>query len=247
MNTVLKDGNTLTSVILLSSFIIILVFGILPQYDNLSNPYFVGPDSYYNLRTCKQTLQTGHYPYDTPDTLLDYPLNDKGARPPLFNMIAIVISLFTGNLQLVMATLPVIYGALCVFPLYHLTRDMTNKKIARLSVFLFSVTPIITSYSVSYFGRFDHDSFVLLLLLLILSFLVKSLKTDNTQSYLYASLSGLFLGATALSWVVYQIYSIILVIFVAIKFMIDLIQNNRNNTLYSKTVSYTHLTLPTKA
>ena len=99
--------------------------------------FFSGPDPYYNLRLCQTTLQTGHYPFTTSiDPLLNYPVAVSGsARPPLFNMMAVASASFFQNfmpqmdaLGWSMMFLPAIYGALVIFPVYGIGKELFGRK-----------------------------------------------------------------------------------------------------------------------
>ena len=95
-----------------------------PDGDTLGTRFYLsGPDPYLNMRTCEETLIQGRYPYVQPhesdyDPLLNYPVGERGSRPPLFNMMAVGLALVLENfmpqmdaLGWSMLFLPAIYGA----------------------------------------------------------------------------------------------------------------------------------------
>lgn len=198
--------------------------------------YLVGPDSYYNMRSCEFAVENGYYPLGEEDSLLNYPVGGKGARPPFFNMIAVSIG-FVGGMDALgwaMLLLPVLYGMLSVFPMYHIGRDIFNEKVGLLSAGLYAVTPVVLSYKGSSLGNFDHDSFLILLLLLIVSFLIKSIQSEGKRAYLFAGLVGVLVGVVVMTWVVSYLYLFILVIFLVVKLLIDVYKNNYDDEIYQK-------------
>lgn len=211
-----------------------------PDGDTLGEKYIlVGPDSYYNMRTCELTLEKGYYPIKQveDDPLLNYPIGSKGARPPLFNMIAVSFGTFGMDaLGWAMLLLPVLYGILGIFPMYHIGRDVFNEKMGILCAGLYSVTPILMGFKGSVLGRFDHDSFVILILLLIVSFYIKMIQNRGRKAYMYASITGILLSAIFMTWVVSQIYFFIILIFLVIKLFADVVQNNYDDDIYEKTL-----------
>jgi len=211
-----------------------------PDADSFDEKYIlVGPDSYYNKRTCELTLEKGYYPLKQTedDPLLNYPIGNKGARPPLFNMIAISIGTIGPDaLGWAMLLLPVLYGILGIFPMYHIGRDVFNEKIGLLSAGVYAITPILMSFKGSTLGRFDHDSFVILILLLIVSFYIKTLQTKDRKAYMYAGITGVLLSAIFLTWVVAQIYFFIILIFLVVKLFADVWTNSYDDDTYEKTL-----------
>jgi len=186
-----------------------------PNGTTIGTRFFLsGPDPYYNMRTCVETIEHGYYCFVTEtDPLLNYPIGHYGsARPPLFNMIAItsanILNGISGigivdSLGWCMLFLPAIYGALLVFPVYGIGKELFNKKVGLISAFFVAIIPIhLGSGHGSAFSLFDHDSFILLLITVIFYLFLKTLKEkDIKKSIFYAVLCGVFSGATQLTWV----------------------------------------------
>jgi len=202
--------------------------------------YYAGPDPYYNMRLCEETLEKGYYPYLSPsdgDPLLNYPAGlYGGARPPLFNMIAVgathLVSGLTGMEQLealgwCMLFLPAIYGALLVFPVYGISKELFNKKVGIISAMFVSIIPAhISSGHGSSFSLFDHDSFLLLLFACSFLFVIKALKEKNiTKSLCFAVIAGIFVGAIQLTWAAAQVIVIMILAYGIIQFILDIIKD----------------------
>ena len=209
--------------------------------DTLGTRFFLsGPDPYYNMRLCEQTLETGEYPFvewEDGDPLLNYPVGVyAGARPPLFNMIAVgctnVISGVTGMAQMdalgwSMLWLPAIYGALLIFPVYGMGKELFNKKVGIISALLIPLIPIhIGAGHGSSFALFDHDSFLLLLFACLFYFVIKSYKSEDKKFIFYACLAGVFIGAIKLTWAVSHTIFIMLVVYLIVQFFFDIFKKN---------------------
>lgn len=206
------------------------------QGKTLGTRFFLsGPDPYYNMRLCELTLQTGHYPFlqlNDGDPLLNYPSGIlAGARPPLFNFVAIAssqfLSLFMNQMDALgwmMLFLPAIYGALLVIPVYGIGKELFNYKVGLISAFLVPLIPIhIGAGHGSSFSLFDHDSFILLLTTILFYLVIKAYKEkDTSRICLYALLGGVFAGAIHLVWSASQVVYLTLALFSIVILFIDI-------------------------
>jgi len=249
--TVIKRKNNikfLVPIVLIGVFLLVLFFNSYFNYSSgmAFNPegttvgtrfYLSGPDPYYNMRTCLETLDKGQYAYLSPtdgDPFLNYPVGYKGgARPPLFNMIAIgsthIVENFMPRMDALgwsMLFLPAIYGALLVFPIYGIGKELFNRKAGLISAFFIPLIPAhISGGHGSAFALFDHDSFVLLLFTISFLFMVKFLKQENkNKKLLYATLVGVTIGAIQLSWAAGHTVLFIILAYVIIQLFIDVLK-----------------------
>jgi len=206
--------------------------------ETLGTRFFLqGPDPYYNMRTCEVTLETGVYPFLTPETsdpLLNYPVGLKGgARPPLFNMIAVgsasVLENFMPTMDALgwsMLFLPAIYGALLVFPVYKIGKELFNRKVGIISAFFIPLIPThISGGHGSNLALFDHDSFILLLFAITFFFVIKLVKEKTNKSYLYAILVGVSMGAIQISWAAGQVILLLVVGYMLVQLFFDILKN----------------------
>lgn len=170
-----------------------------------------GPDPYYNMRIVQGTYETGEYQYfsDT-DTLLNYPLGARGGRAPLLNMMSLgfskILTPFMPEVDAIgrsMQFIPALFGALLIFPVYFIGKNLFNKKAGLLAAFFIAIIPIhIGSGHGSAYSLFDHDSLNLLLFFLTFLFLILSLKEkDRYKSMLYAVMAGVPLAGLSMVWV----------------------------------------------
>ncbi|UCF50205.1 MAG: glycosyltransferase family 39 protein [Thermoplasmatales archaeon] len=206
-----------------------------PEGEGFNKFYLSGPDPYYNLRLVKETYETGKYPFFyEPDPLLNYPLGAKGGRAPLFNMMALgfsrIMSPFIDEVEAIgysMQFVPALYGALLVFVVYFLGKELFNKKAGLFGAFFIAIIPIhLGSGHGSAYGLFDHDSFNLLLFFLTFLFLIKAIKEkDATKSILYAILAGVPLAALSMTWVEAQYLYTIIAIYAIVQMLFDIFTN----------------------
>jgi len=243
-----RQIKLLIPIVLISIFFLVLFFNSYfnytsgtafnPEGTTLGTRFFVsGPDPYYNMRTCQETLEHGYYRFVTEeDPLLNYPIGHYGSsRPPLFNMIAIssanVINGITNmgiidSLGWCMLFLPAIYGALLIFPVYGIGKTLFNKKVGIISAFFISLIPIhISSGHGSALSLFDHDSFLLLLFTITFYFMIKSLKEKNIKiSLLYAALTGVSMAAIQMTWVSAYFIFILITLFFVVHVIFDILK-----------------------
>lgn len=206
-----------------------------PDGQGLEKYYLSGPDPYYNLRLVQGTYETGKYPYyNTLDPLLSYPLGVSGARAPLFNMMPLGFSrLLTpfmpeaDAISFSMQFLPALYGALIIFVVYFIGKELFNKKAGLIAAMFVAIIPIhLSSGHGSSFGLFDHDSFLLLMFSLTYLFLIKSIKEqDSVKSLLYSLLGGISIAAVSLVWVEARYLYAIIAVFAGVMFLIDIFTN----------------------
>ncbi len=206
-----------------------------PEGEGFNKFYLSGPDPYYNLRLVKETYETGKYPYYyEPDPLLNYPIGAKGGRAPLFNMMALgfsrILSPFMDDIDAVgysMQFIPALFGALLVFVVFFIGKELFNTKAGLIGAFFIPIIPIhLGSGHGSAYGLFDHDSFNLLLFFLTFLFLIKAIKEeDSTKSMLYAILGGVPLAGLTMTWVEAHYLYTIIAIYAIVQMLFDIFTN----------------------
>jgi dolichyl-diphosphooligosaccharide--protein glycosyltransferase len=209
-----------------------------PDGEGLGRYYLSGPDPYYNMRIVEQTMygdNPGEYPFFTEeDPLLNYPLERSGGRKPLMNMMAIMISQFAtpfideiDALGLAMQFLPALFGALLVFPVYFLGKELFNRKTGLLAAFFLVLIPVhLGSGHGSAFALFDHDSFNLFMIITTYLFLIKSLReSDTIKSIIYAALGGITLAGLQMVWVEAEFLFTVIAAYAIVQMIIDMFTN----------------------
>lgn len=233
-----------------SYFVITSGVGVNPEGDSFQEKYYLaGPDPYYNMRSITITLETGHYPWGENDKLLNYPIGNPGARPPLMNMLAVamakVMEPFIGlndAIGIAMQFLPALFGALLVFPVYGLGKQLFNEKAGVIGALMIPLIPIhLASGHGSAYTLFDHDSINLFLFATIFLFYMKGLTEKKHKSYLYSMLSGVALGALMMTW--FDAHFAVMV--VTISFVIQVVVNILRTRFDFRIISSTLIVLST--
>jgi len=222
-----------------------------PEGDTLATKYYLlGPDPYYNVRTITETLKTGVYPYvsqSDPDPMLNYPIGNAASRPPIFNMLAMMSGTILFHLSpltemdalgFMIQFLPALYGALLIFPVYKIGKELFGERIGIISALFVILIPIHhASGHGSSFALFDHDSFVLLLVTIFYYFFIKVLKEkDIIKGLTYASLAGVTLSAISLTWVGYQVILLGVCAYMFIFLYLDVIKKEYNSQITNRFV-----------
>jgi dolichyl-phosphooligosaccharide-protein glycotransferase len=218
-----------------------------PEGTGFDKFYLSGPDPYYNLRLVNLTYETGEYLYYFDyDPLLNYPLGASGRRAPLFNMMALgfsrVLVPFMGEVDAIgysMQFIPALFGALLIFVVYFIGKELFNWKAGLIAAFLLAIIPIhLGSGHGSAYSLFDHDSFNLLLFFLTFLFLIKSLKEkDRSKSLLYAIMGGVFLAGLSMVWVEAHYLYVVIAIYAFVQYFIDIFTNKINSKTFFTTSS----------
>ncbi|HDO19479.1 MAG TPA: hypothetical protein ENG74_02000, partial [Thermoplasmatales archaeon] len=208
-----------------------------PDGETLPDKYYLsGPDPYYNMRIVEVQFETGHYPYwnkDLPDPLLNYPLEKRNSRPPLFNTLFTVFAKILSNFMdskdaigLSMQFLPSLYGALLVIPVYLIGALLFGRRAGLIGALLVPLIPIhLGAGHGAAYSLADHDSFVLLLGVTIYYFILKSLGEENfKRSLLYSGIAGVFLGMEALAWAGAYFFFAFLAFYFVIQMFVDIIR-----------------------
>jgi dolichyl-diphosphooligosaccharide--protein glycosyltransferase len=236
---------------LVSIFLLVLFFNsyfnvtsevaINPEGEGFDKFLLSGPDPYYNMRLVEVTYETGTYPfYSEPDPLLNYPLGRSGGRPPLFNMMALgfsrLLTPFMSEIDAIgysMQFIPALFGALLIFPVYLIGKEVFNKKAGLIAALFVPIIAIhVSSGHGSAYSLFDHDSFNLLLFFITFLFLIKSIKSkDSMKSFLYALLAGVPLAALNMTWVQARYLYVVIAVYAIVQMIIDIYTNKINKNI----------------
>jgi len=152
--------------------------------EALSLQSFVGSDPWYHERVVR-VAQGGHFLLSDP--MLNYPVGFNNPRPPLFDLLlAVVAALLTPFLGAeaarfgTMTFAPAVFGALLVFPLYLLGKELWGRRSGVLAALFLALTPIFIQGIGA--GDCDHDPMALLLAVTAFLFFVRALKASRTSA-----------------------------------------------------------------
>ena len=193
-------------------------------------PQLSGNDPFYHKRVVDFVQE--NYFHLKMDSMLNYPLGLMNPRPPVFDwsiaLTGMLISpLFGGDVQaatwFTIEFAPSFWGAMAVFPVFFLARDMFGTRAAFIAALLIAITP--ANIERSPLGFSDHDSMVVFFVITTFFFLSRSygnirgtrwvdnwlrpadvtngvmrfLET-NRIALLYGMMAGFSLAAIALMW-----------------------------------------------
>jgi asparagine N-glycosylation enzyme membrane subunit Stt3 len=142
-----------------------------------------GSDPWYMKRVVDYILaQNAHLVYDA-DRF--YPIGGINPRPPLFSWSlaigAMILQPFLGDdaVWWSMLALPAIYGALTILPVATIARDHFGKAAGVIAAWLIAFMPAHVTHST--WGLADHDSFVMLFIVLGFMFYLRAVKYAGSE------------------------------------------------------------------
>ncbi|MEA3559157.1 MAG: carboxypeptidase regulatory-like domain-containing protein [Candidatus Thermoplasmatota archaeon] len=252
------NANKYTIFILTGIFILAILLREYFYYQisfNTWPPNIVGNDPSYHKRVI-DVIQTDNR-HIFIDPLLNYPISGGNPRPPLFDwsiaVFGIVLSPFFGfNVEnstwFVYEFAPTFWGALTIFPMYLLGKQVFGKKTGIMAALLLAL--MASHIERSTLGFTDHDSFVVFFVVLTMYFLSRSFSVqrdrdyisdwrrpdsvilgfrsfirDNRQALQYAFLTGLSISAIALAWQGYAYVLAIILIYYLVQLLIHRFRN----------------------
>ncbi|UCF08383.1 MAG: carboxypeptidase regulatory-like domain-containing protein, partial [Thermoplasmata archaeon] len=246
----------------LTLLLLIFLFGLLLRSyyyypPATENGYILsGNDPYYHKRVVDY-VQDEHE-HLIFDPLLSYPDGALNPRPPLFDWSVAIFGLllapfFGGDVSAstwhVMLFSPSFWGALTVFPVYLIGKEMFNKKAGVICAFLVATMP--SHVERSPLGFSDHDAIVLFFVVLSFYFFIRALNTlvvrdkwvenwrafrdipkgfkewfrYNQKSVAFAVLAGMSLASIALIWKGFLYPVVIIIVYFFIQVVLNKLRN----------------------
>lgn len=196
----------------------------------------IGMDPYFHFRMVEEIVRNGHRPeidvlsYHPEGRIVPY------TSPPLLHYTIAYSYLLVGSklgftLKEFFILFPSILGALCVFPMYSIGKEIWSREVGLLSSFFLAVSPPHLIRTLAGFN--DKESLGGLLMLVSVYLLIKSYKNCSIK---YSILSGIFLGGMALTWGAFRS---VFLIFSAFLFLMVLLKKLDKRGVYSVTPSLT--------
>nr|QNO55094.1 dolichyl-phosphooligosaccharide-protein glycotransferase 3 [Methanosarcinales archaeon ANME-1 ERB7] len=254
MNTRIKNiekTSLISGTILAFIFCLSLYIRVAIPYNTIFTDSFVrfgGCDAWYNMRLVENTLH--HFPlriYFDPFTA--YPhgaYNPFGA--PLFDLsLAFIIwmiglgnpfsTLSQQGIEAIGAWYPAVLGALTVFPVYFIGKELYNRGAGLLSAALIAILPgpfLIRSL----LGFTDHHAMETLFSTIAMLFFILAVKSAREKEItfysilrkdwrslkkplIYSFLAGFFIGSYFLSWVGAPLFIFILILYALVQHVAD--------------------------
>ncbi len=244
----------LTYIVLFAIFLFsFYIRGIVPIQNVFSRGMvgFAMDDSVFQMRLVENTIY--FFPHRIfYDAFTMYPYGSQLSWGPLFGQMIAFFSLLMGfitnnwNLTIagmpsqfiidtVGAFFPAVFGALIVFPVYVIGKEILDEKAGLIGAFLISIMPG-QFISRSVLGFTDHhiaEAFFTTLMMMFFIMAIKRAENITFDHWLnkdwvtlkvpiaYSILAGITFGAYLLTWTFGVIFAVIFGIFIAVQYAID--------------------------
>ncbi len=235
-------------VLLLAIFLFsFYIRGIIP-INNVFNRGVTGfamDDSVFHMRLVENTIN--FFPHRIfYDAFTLYPRGNSLHWGPLFDQLiaffALVAGMFTNGgmpsqstIDTVGAFFPAVMGALIVFPVYFIGKELAGEKAGLIGAFLISILPGQFLNRTTLGFTDNHAAEVFFLTIAMMFFVMAVKKSENVtfdhwlnrdwaalkKPLAYSLLAGIFFGAYILSWTSGVFFAVVFGIFIVIQYVID--------------------------
>lgn len=199
-----KKNKKIVSYVLLAAVVVLGTYSRTLDIPNL-NRTILALDGWVFYRYATYIAEKGYLPIN--DTMRYYPIGFDTRKETTLNsyFIALLYKLFSPfipNSQII--DFAIIYPVVCVFLMlivfYFLVREIfKNEWIALLATLFLSSTPGFLFRTSA--GVADKEALAILLMFTTFFFFIKAIKENERQKrIIFATLSGIFSGLSALSW-----------------------------------------------
>ncbi|MFZ3383185.1 MAG: oligosaccharyl transferase, archaeosortase A system-associated [Candidatus Methanoperedens sp.] len=242
-------GTSYLSYILLFAIFLFSFYirGITP-IDNVFRNEVVGfamDDSVFHMRLVENTIQ--FFPHRIFfDAFTLYPLGNSIHWGPLFDQAIAFLALVAGlilnggmpsqsTIDTVGAFFPAVIGALIVFPVYFIGKELLDNKAGLLGAFLIAILPG-QFLSRSLLGFTDHHVAEVFFTTLMMAFFIMAIKRSENMTFdhwinkdwavlrspiAYSILAGISFGAYLLFWTYGVFFAVVFSIFIVVQYIID--------------------------
>lgn len=204
-------------IILLAIFLIgVGIRGHLLRYD-----YLFEFDAFYHARLVQDIVQLGHV--QTPDPLVYYEMGGAPAQSTtlyhltaafFYNLLSMGQAFNKELLMFSIRIFSVIVGSLIAVLMYFLAKDtFNNKKVGLITAFVAAVCPAFAYRTMA--GAQGDNAFGFLWMVMGFIFFIRAVKTNTlTRKDIFnALLGGIFFGAMSITWGMYILIPLILVVY----------------------------------
>lgn len=244
--------NTYIILLGLIFFLSLTIRGIIPYLT--SGISFHGNDPFYNFRLVESVLH--NFPHRIYfDAYTFYPHGTSVPFAPLFDYLlaAIIWVLGLGSpytvlgeqgVKTIFAWYPAVLGALCVFPVYLIGKELWNRNAGLIGALIIAILPG-QILSRSLLGFTDHHIMEVLLsttAMLCLFMAIRVAKNQNItfealskhswkKPFFYAILSGIALSLYFIGWNGAPLFVFLLLFYVLIQYVVDHLRNQNTDYL----------------
>ena len=225
-----------------------------PQVFGGEMVMFGSDDPVYHIRLIENELFGNHFPHRIffdPYTL--FPHGDYIHFTPLFDQIPAFFTWLIGLgapthtlMETVIAYYPAVLGALVVFPVYYIGKELYNKEVGLVSALLIAILPGLTYRSI--LGGADHHVAEVLFSTIAMMFLVMALRRAKASGItfehvakrdwaslrrplVYIFLAGFSFGLYALTWVGCVLFVFIVFVAFIAQYIIEHLRRNSTDYL----------------
>jgi len=251
---VIQNNKKLITVKSFHYLILLVIFlfsfyirGIIP-INNVFNRGIVGfamDDSVFQMRLVENTIH--FFPHRIFfDAFTLYPHGSQLSWGPLFSQMisffALIAGLFTNGgmpaqstIDAVGAFFPAVLGALIVFPVYFIGKELLDEKAGLIGAFLIAILPG-QFLSRSVLGFTDHHIAEVFFTILMVMFFIMAIKKSENITFdhwvnkdwaalkkpiVYSLLAGISFGAYLLTWMYGVFFAVVFAIFIVVQYIID--------------------------
>jgi dolichyl-diphosphooligosaccharide--protein glycosyltransferase len=238
----------LTYIILLAIFLFSFYIRGITPIDTVFRNGVVGfamDDSVFHMKLVENTIQ--FFPHRIFfDAFTFYPFGTSLHWGPLFDQTIAFLALVAGlilnggmpsqsMIDTIGAFFPAVIGALVVFPVYFIGKELIDNKAGILGAFLITILPG-QFLSRSVLGFTDHHVAEVFLTTLMMAFFIMAIKRSENITFnhwvnkdwaalkvpiSYSILAGLSLGAFLLTWTYGVFFAVVFGIFIFVQYIID--------------------------
>lgn len=229
------------NIIILCFLFSIFILALFLRFASFNNVFagnviiFPSFDVYYHLRLITYGAQ--NFPaFLWYDSYVDYPSGYNVGWMPLYDIVIAFItrllSFGSPNIRMietVSAIFPAVLGALTIFPVFLIGKELRDNNLGLLTAFLFAIMP--AHLTVSKLGLTDHHVAEVFLFSMILLLLILSIKYGKNVNLIYAALAGIFMAGLVFTWTAALIYIAIISLFYFFQYGINLYKGKSSDNI----------------
>ncbi|MDY6964674.1 MAG: oligosaccharyl transferase, archaeosortase A system-associated [Halobacteriota archaeon] len=227
--------------ILIAIFLLALAIRMLNFGDIFAdgNVIFRDFDTYYHMRRIVLTTQNFPHCIDF-DTYINYPYGSRIGWPPLYDQIIASLALLIGfgspsilAIESVGAIFPVILGAVTIFPVYFIAKEIFDEKVGMLAALIFAIMP--AHIYISYLGKPDHHVAEVFFSVMAFHLFMAAIRDYGNKkikrSLAFSIISGIMMASLVLTWLGAPMLIGIIVIYVTAQFIINQRREHSSDSL----------------
>ncbi len=177
-----------------------------------------GAEAQYHLHAVESILN-GSFIVGS-DAAINYPVGGLNLNPPLYDVIAAAVG-SVSSASTGLAVLAPIFGALTVFPIYLVGKELAGYKVGFVAALIYGLMALPICSSV--FSNGTEYAFAAFLFAFFTLMMIKVVRNINDNQLVIKDviIAGIFLGLIALSWNGFRAVLVMLIIIMVIQLVLD--------------------------